>query len=440
MIRGLSKAAVFCVMLLGLPMSGVLLGGLPPGRYLEFPPVTLYVHHAPFSRPVFASYCLFVLLVLLPFVKHALSSDLSGKGMKTRKPGRYPWWGWTASLLGVVFWVVAWSRFSWFATFQAHTFTPLWLSYIVTMNGLTFKRRGGCILLERPLSYLLLFPVSALFWWLFEYLNRFVQNWYYIGPPMSPTEYFWYATLAFSTVLPAFTATREWVLTFSWPEKFQQFFPISLPWPKTAAGLILALAGLGLLLLGIYPDYAFSLLWISPLLILVSLRTLYGEPHLFSQVARGRWRILVASSVSALICGCFWEMWNFYSLAKWIYQVPFVQRFHLFEMPLIGYAGYLPFGLECAVIVEMVMRSQRSEVGGQPKGRKTRDFTRRSGRRVSLSIHWPDMPVQKSGLQVFWSLNRISVPRLSLRHSGGGRNPVLEIGLSRNPGSRPSPG
>jgi hypothetical protein len=49
-------------------------------------------------------------------------------------------------------------------------------------------------------------------------------------------------------------------------------------------------------------------------------------------------------------------MWNFHSLAKWIYAVPFVNRFHLFEMPLLGYAGYLPFGLECAVIGDMVGR------------------------------------------------------------------------------------
>jgi hypothetical protein len=363
MIRLLSKAAILFAMLLGLPIAGILLGGLPPGRYLEFPPITLYVAHAPFSWTVFSAYSLFVFLVLLPFVRRALSGYRGGRGEEPQARGRYPWWGWAGGSLGVVFWVLAWNRFSWFSDLQAHTFTPLWLSYIVTMNGLTCKRRGSCVLLDRPAAFLVLFPVSAIFWWFFEYLNRFVQNWFYVGPPMSPQEYFWYATLSFSTVLPAFTATREWILSYPWPDRFQDFSPISLPRPRTAAALVLLVAALGLLLLGIYPDYAFSLLWISPLLILVSLKTLYGETHLFSLVAKGRWRILVASAVSALLCGFFWEMWNFYSLAKWIYQVPFVQRFHLFEMPLIGYAGYLPFGLECAVIVEIVM--QEPEVGDQ---------------------------------------------------------------------------
>jgi hypothetical protein len=49
-------------------------------------------------------------------------------------------------------------------------------------------------------------------------------------------------------------------------------------------------------------------------------------------------------------------MWNYYSYAKWIYTIPYVQRFEIFEMPLLGYAGYLPFGLACAVIAGMIDR------------------------------------------------------------------------------------
>jgi hypothetical protein len=32
-----------------------------------------------------------------------------------------------------------------------------------------------------------------------------------------------------------------------------------------------------------------------------------------------------------------------------------VDRFHLFEMPLLGYAGYLPFGWLCALIGDEVL-------------------------------------------------------------------------------------
>jgi hypothetical protein len=51
-------------------------------------------------------------------------------------------------------------------------------------------------------------------------------------------------------------------------------------------------------------------------------------------------------------------MWNHGSLAHWEYAVPYVDRFRIFEMPLLGYAGYLPFGIECAVISNLVLRGQ----------------------------------------------------------------------------------
>ena len=119
---------------------------------------------------------------------------------------------------------------------------------------------------------------------------------------------------------------------------------------KPAAIACLVLSGVGLLGVGVWPDYLFPLLWISPFLILISVMTLFGENHVFYAIASGDWRVVISSALAAFICGCFWEMWNFYSLAKSVYSVPFVHRFEIFEMPILGYAGYLPFGLECTVI------------------------------------------------------------------------------------------
>jgi hypothetical protein len=80
-----------------------------------------------------------------------------------------------------------------------------------------------------------------------------------------------------------------------------------------------------------------------------------NEKNILSDLSAGRWTLVFASAVSALICGFFWEMWNYFSQAKWIYSIPFVQKFQIFEMPLLGYAGYLPFGLECAVIGDIII-------------------------------------------------------------------------------------
>jgi hypothetical protein len=355
-MKGILKIAVLGVMLLGLPLAGVVADQLPVSRYFEFPPRTLYVDHAPFSWKAFISCSLFILAVICPFALHGLRNR-PHPSFKSPPAKHFPWWGWCGVLLGFAAWILAWSRFPWFSPWQAHTFTPLWIGYILTVNGLTYRRAGTCLLLQRPLSFLLLFPASAGFWWFFEYLNRFVQNWAYTGVSFGPGGYFLYATLSFSTVLPAVTGTREWLLSFTWwNETYERFMPTQISSPRLLAAGVLVVSGAGLFLLGVYPNHLFALLWISPLLILVSLQALLGEQHIFSPLAKGDWRFVLASALAALLCGLFWEMWNFCSLAKWTYHVPFVQRFHLFEMPILGYAGYLPFGLECSVVADMVLR------------------------------------------------------------------------------------
>jgi hypothetical protein len=35
--------------------------------------------------------------------------------------------------------------------------------------------------------------------------------------------------------------------------------------------------------------------------------------------------------------------------AYWKYNLPYVNRFHLFEMPILGFLGYMPFSLYCWV-------------------------------------------------------------------------------------------
>jgi hypothetical protein len=355
-MKGILKIVVLGAMLLGLPLAGVVAAQLPLSRYFEFPPRTLYVDHAPFSWIAFISCSLFIIAVISPFLLRALRNRPQAP-FKSPPAKRFPWWGWCGVLLGLASWVLAWTRFPWFSQWQAHTFTPVWIGYILTVNGLTLRRTGTCTLLQQPLSLLLLFPLSAGFWWFFEYLNRFVQSWSYSGVHFSQGEYFLYATLSFSTVLPAVTGTRDWLLSFSWwNEMYKRFLPVRIFSPRFLAAAVLAVSGAGLFLLGVYPNHLFALLWISPLLILVSLQALLREPHIFSPLTDGDWSFVLASALAALVCGVFWEMWNFYSLAKWTYHVPYVQRFHLFEMPLLGYAGYLPFGLECSVVADLVLR------------------------------------------------------------------------------------
>lgn len=338
-------------MLLGLPAGGILLlTGFDLSRYLEFPPHSRYVEHAPFSWLAFAIIGILVLASLLFPLLNAHGVIRSSKEQISDRFS-FPWWGWLGVSTGLISWVLAWTRFTWFEVLQPHTFTPLWLSYIITVNGLSYQRKGSCLMTKHTTYFVLLFPLSSVFWWFFEYLNRFVQNWYYKGVQFGPEEYFLYATLSFSTVLPAVLCTRDWLLTFPFIDKgFKSYSPIKFSRPKSAAWITLIFSASALALLGVWPNILFPFVWVSPLLIIDSMEVLSGKTSLFSQLNKGDWRLIISSALASLFCGFFWELWNNWSLAKWEYSIPFVHRFKIFEMPLLGYAGYLTFGLECAIV------------------------------------------------------------------------------------------
>src|SRR6476620_3606642 len=206
---------ILTALLLGLPMLGATSTGHPMSLYLEFPPHTRYVQHAPFSWFAFALLTALALLVLLGALIFSLYLPRREGNARAAAQVHFPWWGWVSGVLVVCFWTLAWARFAWFRGFQNYTFTPLWISFVVFVNALTYRRTGSCLLTRQTRYSLALFPASALFWWYFEYLNRFAQNWYYLGQEMfTPLTYTIHATMAFSTVLPAVMSTTELLQTY----------------------------------------------------------------------------------------------------------------------------------------------------------------------------------------------------------------------------------
>lgn len=346
---------IAAALVLLLPLAGVAILGKPLAAYLQFPPRTPDVPHAPFSLAVFLGLTLLILAATVPLLLHLIS--FVGKDGPRKPAIPFPWWGWAGAGLGAASWILAWSRIPWMNGFQAHTFTPLWIAFILLVNAFTVRRTGRCLMLSRTRPFLLLFPVSAGFWWSFEYLNRFVGNWRYVGgTEFGAVEYFLFATLPFSTVLPAVLSARELLLSFPrFDGAFREWRPLSTARPGAIGLAALLLSCAGLFVVGIVPGFVFPLVWLAPPTLLISLAVLRGEPHSLSGIGSGDWRSLVSSVLAALLCGFFWEMWNFESYSKWVYDIPYVNVLHIFEMPLLGYAGYLPFGVLCAEIGDFIV-------------------------------------------------------------------------------------
>jgi hypothetical protein len=235
-------------------------------------------------------------------------------------------------------------------------FFPLWLGYILCTDRLVLSRTQTSLLRRSPGGFWTLFLVSIPLWWIFELLNLRLRNWEYLGREnFTDIEYFLLASLSFSTVVPAVFETAE--LLGTW-------FPASQPQTRKRTlvalrGLLaLALSGcLMIMLLLVWPRFFYPMAWISLIFIVEPTSKLLHRNCLLDYFEMGDWRPFAQLALGALVCGFFWEMWNAYSYPKWIYHTPGTEFAHIFEMPALGYIGYLAFGLELYSLTHLILGS-----------------------------------------------------------------------------------
>ena len=271
------------------------------------------------------------------------------KNMENEK-SKFPTHGLFGLGLVIIFWVLNWTltgpRTNW-------GFFPLWLGYCLAMDGLVFWRTGTSLLTRSPRKYIGLFLVSAPGWWIFELLNVRTQNWTYIGAELfSPFQYVFWTTLSFTTVIPAVFGTAEFFASFDFLKRLKPGPVIGTDKITTAAFFILGWLMLALML--VWPNTFFPFIWFSIYFILEPINVWLGNRSLAQWTAKGDWRPVIALWLGVLLTAFFWEMWNYYSFPKWVYHVGWGGWLHIFEMPALGYGGYLPFALELSAIYNLI--------------------------------------------------------------------------------------
>ncbi len=259
--------------------------------------------------------------------------------------------GWIGLLLVAVFWALNWGL----EGLRTHVlFFPLWLGYVLTVDALVLRRRGSSILTRSPRLFALLFLCSIPAWWLFEAINLRTQNWEYLGTEaIGPLTYFVLASIAFSTVMPAVFETAELVRSFGWVERLPRGGRL-----RPSAGLAWAFLGIGVAMLALvlaWPTYFYPFTWGWAFFVTVAANLALGKHTLLHYTARGDWRPVLSLALGTLVCGFFWELWNYYAYPKWVYDAPGVNFWHVFEMPLLGFIGYLPFGFELHALVHLLL-------------------------------------------------------------------------------------
>jgi len=265
-----------------------------------------------------------------------------------RRTRPFPVYGWIGlALLGVAEWLM-FRGVEPVATF----FTPIaWTAYALIADAAVFSIRGHSRMRNAPAQFAKLALLSIPLWLVFEAYNLRLVNWTYVGgiPLSLPVTWLAYAW-AFATIWPGIFLTADLIESFGWwdaplhPLRFSR----SAENFMIIAGAILVIVPL--VLPRSIGAFLFGAVWVGFVFLLDPINFRLGLPSFEADFAAGRPGRFFSLLLSGWVCGWLWELWNFWAGAKWNYIFPIMQKDKIFDMPSLGYLGFLPFALECFVM------------------------------------------------------------------------------------------
>lgn len=254
-----------------------------------------------------------------------------------------------------------WPFTSWF-------FSLTWWAYIFMVDHFVYHLKGKSLWVNHRAEFFLLIPCSVVFWMIFEGFNVYLGNWQYENIH-SQTWVRWIGYfISFGTVLPALFETRELIEslgTFRSLKIKPLPFPASWHLPFTVLGLLFLFLPL------FWPGYFFALTWLGFFFLFEPILHAKGGRSLMRDLEQGHLQTIISLLVSGLICGIFWEFLNYWATAKWVYTVPYVSWLKIFEMPVLGFFGFLPFAVESFVMYNFLCLLRQ---GGDANHVETRQF------------------------------------------------------------------
>jgi len=219
----------------------------------------------------------------------------------------------------------------------------MWYGYILIIDSMVYLLKKSSYIINKPRRMIILIILSTFFWLIFEFYNKYIPGWHYVGTTTEPRKcipcYF-----AVSTILPAVFETVELVKGFKFFRKTKiEKIKIhrSLPYISIFIGLI------SLILPFLHPSpYMWALIWTGFIFLLDPINYLFHEKSLISQLKSGKIKLLLSIFIAGYICGFFWEFWNYWAYTKWYYDVPILNEIKIFEIPFLGFFAYGFFAWE----------------------------------------------------------------------------------------------
>lgn len=231
-----------------------------------------------------------------------------------------------------------------------------WWSFILIIDSVNYRSSGKSPLSEGVSKFIFMGFISVCAWLIFELFNLRLRNWFYIDLPQGVFQRWLGYFLAFATVIPALKELSQ---------VFQNFFrrkPLNLFKVRPSKFLLLGSAVFGILNIGaalLWPRLCFPLVWLGFYFLIEPLNYRLKAVTLLSDIERNDWGNFWAWIFSGLTAGFLWEFWNFWAGSHWEYSLPYLDFWHVFQMPVFGFLGFLPFALEIFVIWNFALAVQK---------------------------------------------------------------------------------
>ena len=231
-----------------------------------------------------------------------------------------------------------------------------WWSFILILDSVNFRSNGISPLSESLSKFLFMAFISVCTWLIFELFNLRLRNWTYFDLPQGIFPRWLGYFLAFATVIPAL---KELSLLFQryfrlWQLKFFQVRPSRFLF---SGSVFFGTLSIGAAL--VWPRLCFPLVWVGFYFFIEPLNYRLKAVTLLADIERNDWGNFWAWIFSGLTAGFLWEFWNFWAGSHWEYSLPYLDFWRVFQMPVFGYLGFLPFALEIFAIWNLALAVQK---------------------------------------------------------------------------------
>ncbi len=242
--------------------------------------------------------------------------------------------------------VEPWQAFPWWRI--TGWMTPVcWWCYILAVDAWIYRKKGASLLTTRRELLALECLLSVAFWCVFEAYNRVMPGWRYVNLDENLSVRLAGYAIAFATIMPGMFLTAEWL-------QCHGLFAARRCRPRrwTASGLNVSMA-VGAAFCFVPPflpeawrGYLWAMVWVGWFLMLEPINYRRGLPSLYRDWERGEVARTAQLLAAGAICGLLWEFWNMWAYTKWVYIFPPGIPAKYFEMPVLGFLGFLPFALD----------------------------------------------------------------------------------------------